>query len=120
MIGTGTAETPIETIKRLQDQAAEYNVGADRALDDLWEGLGTKREAPLWQRVNDLLTLSGDAGLQLRKAVREAQEPRARHHHLTGRDHRSWKTHQSGPHGYAGAIPAWTTAGRCWQVAGSG
>jgi len=75
MIDTETAETPIDTIKRLQDQAAEYAVGADHALDELWEGLGTRREDALWSRVRDLLELSGDAGLQLRKAVREARQP---------------------------------------------
>lgn len=68
-------ETPIETVRRLQDQAAEYAVGADHALDDLWEGLGTRREPELWQRVEGLLTLSEDSALQLRKACREAREP---------------------------------------------
>lgn len=60
-------------IRRLQDQAAEYAVGADRALDDLLAGLTTRREAELWQRVEDLLTLAGDSARQLRTALREAR-----------------------------------------------
>ena len=68
-------ETPIETVKRLQDQAAEYAVGADRALDDLWEGLGTRREPALWDRVETLLTLAEDSARQLRRALTDARKP---------------------------------------------
>lgn len=64
-------------IRDLQDQAAEYNVGLDRALDDLIEGLGgkPKRVAALWDRVEDLLTLSGAATEQLRKGLADARKP---------------------------------------------
>jgi hypothetical protein len=65
----------VDEIRRLQDQASEYAVAADHALDDLLAGLGTKREPELWQRVEDLLTLAEDSARLLRRALAEARQP---------------------------------------------